>query len=361
MRFDRGYISAYMVTNAERMVAEYNDALILITDKKISSLNELLPTLEKVAQSGKKELVIVAEDVESEALATLILNKIRGTFHTLAIKAPGYGDRRKEMLEDLAILTGGKVISEDVGLKLENVELGYLGEARRIVATKEHTTIVEGKGDEKAIQDRVGRIRKELETTDSDFDKEKLQERLAKLAGGVGVIKVGAATETEMKDRKFKIEDALNATKAAVEEGIVPGGGLALAMSSKIFHDLKAGKSSPENQRSNIVDAALLEPLRQIASNAGKDGSIVLFNIVDEQKKQHGVHVGYNPVNDEYVDMIKAGIIDPLKVTRTALENAGSIAATLLTTEVVVTDLPEKEEKGGHGAPGMGMGGGMDF
>ncbi len=361
MRFDRGYISAYMVTNADRMMAEYNDALILITDKKISSLNELLPTLEKVAQSGKKELVIVAEDVESEALATLILNKIRGTFHTLAIKAPGYGDRRKEMLEDLAVLTGGKVISEDVGLKLENVELGYLGEARRVVATKEHTTIVEGKGDEKAIQDRVGRIRKELETTDSDFDKEKLQERLAKLAGGVGVIKVGAATETEMKDKKFKIEDALNATKAAVEEGIVPGGGLALAMSSKIFHDLKSGKSTPEGSgsRANIVDAALLEPLRQIATNAGKDGSIVLFNIVDEQKKNHDTHMGYNPVKDEYVDMIKAGIIDPLKVTRTALENAGSIAATLLTTEVVVTDLPEKDEKGGHGAPGMGMGDGM--
>lgn len=364
MRFDRGYVSAYMVTNAERMEAEYHDPYILITDKKISSINDILPTLEKVAQVGKKELIIIAEDVEAEALATLIVNKIRGTFNTLAVKAPGYGDRRKEMLEDMAVLTGGRVISEDMGLKLDKVELEYLGQARRVVANKEHTTIVEGKGSEQAIKDRVARLRKELELTENDFDREKLQERLAKLSGGVGVIKVGAATETEMKDKKFKIEDALNATKAAVEEGIVPGGGIALATTSKVFDDLKTGKGAIgySTRESSIVDTALLEPLRQIAMNAGKDGSIALFNIIEEQKKHHNQNIGYNPVTDEYVDMMKAGIIDPLKVTRTALENAASIAATLLTTEVVVADLPEKEEKGGAPRPGMGgMGGGMDF
>ncbi|OGL90589.1 chaperonin GroL [Candidatus Uhrbacteria bacterium RIFCSPLOWO2_12_FULL_46_10] len=365
MRFDRGYVSPYMVTNAERMEAEYHDPYILITDKKITAINDILPTLEKVAQTGKKELVIIAEDVEGEALATLVVNKIRGTFNTLAVKAPGYGDRRKEMLEDIAVLTGGRVITEEMGLKLENVELGDLGQARRVVAAKENTTIVEGKGEEKAIKDRIARIRKELEMTDSDFDKEKLQERLAKLSGGVGVIKVGAATETEMKDKKFKIEDALNATKAAVEEGIIPGGGVALALASKVFLELKNGKSLIEegSRETGIVDSALLYPLRQIAINAGKDGSIVLFNIVEEQKKHKNENIGYNPVKDEYVDMIKAGIIDPLKVTRTALENAASIAATLLTTEVIVADKPEKEEKGGGrpGMGGMGMGGGMDF
>lgn len=359
MRFDRGYVSAYMVTLPERMEAEYHDPLILITDRKISSLQELLPVLEKVAQSGKKELVIIAEDVDGEALATLVLNKIRGTFNTLAIKAPGYGDRRKEMLEDIAVLTGGKVISEDIGLKLENTELNMLGEARRVVATKDNSTIVEGKGDEQSIQDRIGRIRKEMEQTDSDFDKEKLQERLAKLAGGVGVIKVGAATETEMKDKKFKIEDALNATKAAVEEGIVPGGGVALASLSAEFKHLKNSSDSKAGvTQVSIVDKALTAPLRQIADNAGVDGSIVLYQIVEEQKKG-GDTVGYDPVNNKYVDMIQAGIIDPVKVTRSALENAASIAATLLTTEAVVTDLPEKEEKGGPSMPGMG--GGMDF
>lgn len=360
MRFDRGYVSAYMVTNAERMEAEYHDPYILLTDKKISAINDILPTLEKVAGAGKKELVIVAEDVDGEALATLLVNKIRGTFNTLAVKAPGYGDRRKEMLEDMAVLTGGRVITEEMGLKLDNIELDYLGQARRVVVTKEHTTIVGGKGDENSIKDRAARLRKELEMSDSDFDKEKLQERLAKLAGGVGVIKVGAATETEMKDKKFKIEDALNATKAAVEEGIVPGGGIALAVASKVFQELKNGKSlMEEGVGATLVDNALLEPLRQIAINAGKDGSIVLFNIVEEQKKHKNDNIGYNPIKDEYVDMIKAGIIDPLKVTRTALENAASIAATLLTTEVVVADLPEKEDKH-QSAPGMGaMGGGM--
>lgn len=363
MRFDRGYVSAYLVTTPERMEAEYHDPYILLTDKKITSIQEILPLLEKIAQSGKKELVIIAEDVEGEALATLVLNKIRGTFNTLAIKAPGYGDRRKEMLEDMAVLTGGRVITEDLGLKLDTVTLEDLGSARRVVSTKEITTIVEGKGTEQMVKGRVARLRKELEVTESDFDKEKLQERLAKLSGGVGVLKVGAATETEMKDKKFKIEDALNATKAAVEEGIVPGGGIALAQASHIFIELKDGKKSVDGamRESNLVDAALLEPLRQIATNAGKDGSIVLFNVIEEQKKHSDVRIGYNPITDEYVDMIKAGIIDPLKVTRTALENAASIAGTLLTTEVVVADKPEKEDKA-VGRPGMGaMGGGMDF
>ena len=365
LQFDRGYISPYMVSNQEKMEAILEDPYILITDKKISALAEILPILEKIIKSGKKELVILADDVEGDALTTLIVNRLRGIFTALAIKSPGFGDRKKEMLEDIACVTGGKVISEEIGMKLENVELQDLGRARKIISSKENTTIVEGKGEEKAIKDRIARIRKELEMTDSDFDKEKLQERLAKLSGGVGVIKVGAATETEMKDKKFKIEDALNATKAAVEEGIIPGGGVALALASKVFLELKNGKSLIEegSRETGIVDSALLDPLRQIAINAGKDGSIVLFNIVEEQKKHKNENIGYNPVKDEYVDMIKAGIIDPLKVTRTALENAASIAATLLTTEVIVADKPEKEEKGGGrpGMGGMGMGGGMDF
>lgn len=346
MRFDKGYTSPYMVTNAERMEAEYADPYILLTDKKISALSEILPLLEKLAQAGKKELVIIAEEVDGEALATLIVNKIRGTFNALAIKAPGYGDRRKEMLEDMAVLTGGRVISEDIGLKLENADIDDLGQARRVVARKEHTDIVEGKGDEAKLKERIDRIRKELEQTDSEFDREKLQERLAKLAGGVGVIKVGAATETEMKDKKFKIEDALNATKAAVEEGIVTGGGVALAKVSAEFKHLRDGEGSDE---ATLVDKALLEPVKQIAANAGKDGSIVLYNIVQAQK-ENGENFGYNPVADSYVDLIQEGIIDPLKVTRSALENAASIASTLLTTEAVVTDEPQKED-GGMPAP----------
>jgi len=354
MRFDRGYVSPYMVTNADRMEAEYDDPYILLTDRKISSVTEIVPVLEKLAQLGKKELVIVAEDVEGEALATLVVNKLRGTFNTLAIKAPGYGDRRKEMLEDMAVLTGGRVISEDVGLKLENATIEDLGQARRVVSRKEETDIVEGKGEKKAIDDRVAQIRKQLNETDSEFDKEKLQERLAKLSGGVGVIKVGAATETEMKDRKFKIEDALNATKAAVEEGIVPGGGVALASCSSEFKGLLAGEKTVVT----IVDKALLEPVRQIAVNAGKDGSIILFNIIQEHKNKR-TNFGFNPITDEYVDMIEAGIIDPLKVTRTALENAASIAVTLLTTEAVITDKPEKADKPVMPNPGMGGGMGM--
>ncbi|MFA7286084.1 MAG: chaperonin GroEL [Patescibacteria group bacterium] len=353
MRFDRGYVSAYMVTNADRMEAEYHDPYILITDRKISALSEILPLLEKLAATGKKELVIIAEDVDGEALATLVVNKIRGTFNTLAIKAPGYGDRRKEMLEDMAVLTGGRVISEDIGLKLENATVEDLGQARRVVSRKEETDLVEGRGDEQAIKDRIARIRKELENTDNEFDREKLQERLAKLAGGVGVIKVGAATETEMKDRKFKIEDALNATKAAVEEGIVPGGGVALAQTSNEFKNLKEGN---EKRPVSIIDKALLEPIKQIAANAGRDGSIVLYNVIEAHKK-HGATYGYNPMTDGYVDLMKKGIIDPLKVTRTALENAASIAATLLTTEAVITDKPEKGEKPSPaGIPGGDMG-----
>lgn len=351
MQFDKGFISPYMITNAERMEAEYEDPYILITDKKISALSDILPLLEKLAQSGKKELVIIAEDVEGEALATLVVNKLRGTFNTLAVKAPGFGDRRKEMLEDIAILTGGTVISEDVGLKLENTEIDQLGQARRVVATKENTTIVEGRGDEKKIKARIAQIKKEIETTESEFDKEKLQERLAKLSGGVAVIKVGAATETEIKEKKLRIEDALAATKAAVAEGIVVGGGVALLRATKALDGVKV--EGEEEIGIDILRRALLEPIRQIANNAGKNGDVV----VEEVKRQPG-NYGYNAVSDKYEDLVEAGIIDPTKVTRTALENAASIAAMLLTTEAVVTDLPEKKEEHGHG---MGMGAGMEY
>jgi len=352
MQFDKGFVSAYMITNAERMESVYEDPYILITDKKISALNDILPLLEKLAQSGRKELVIIAEDVEGEALATLVVNKLRGTFNTLAIKAPGFGDRRKEMLEDIAALTGGKVISEDVGLKLENTEIGDLGQARRVVATKENTTIVEGKGSEEKIKARVAQIKKEIETTESEFDKEKLQERLAKLSGGVAVLKVGAATETEIKEKKLRIEDALAATKAAVAEGIVVGGGVALLRALGSLDGVKV--DGEEEIGIEILRRALSEPVRQIANNAGKNGDVV----VEEVKRQPG-NYGYNAVAEKYEDLIEAGIIDPTKVTRTALENAASIAAMLLTTEVVVTDLPEKKEEHSHG--GMGMGGGMEY
>lgn len=348
MQFDRGLISAYMITNAERMEAVYEDPYILIVDKKISALNDILPLLEKLAQSGRKELVIIAEDVEGEALATLVVNKLRGTFNALAIKAPGFGDRRKEMLEDIAVLTGGKVISEDVGLKIENTEIGDLGQARRVVATKENTTIVEGRGDEEKIKARVVQIKKEIETTESDFDKEKLQERLAKLSGGVAVLKVGAATETEIKEKKLRIEDALAATKAAVAEGIVAGGGVALLRATKVLDGVKI--DGEEEIGVDILRRALIEPVRQIANNAGKNGDVV----VEEVKRQPG-NYGYNAVADKYEDLVEAGIIDPTKVTRTALQNAASIAAMLLTTEAVVTDLPEKKDEHSHG--GMGMSG----
>lgn len=354
MRFDKGYVSPYMITNSERMEAEYEDPFILITDKKVGSVEEILPILEKVAEAGKKELVIIAEDVEGQALATLVVNKLRGTFNVLAVKAPGFGDRRKEMLQDIAVLTGGKVITEDVGLKLENVTLDDLGRARKVVATKEHTTIVEGKGDVSAVDARVSQIRTLMEQTDSDFDKEKLQERLAKLAGGVAVIKVGAATETEMKEVKHRIEDAVGATKAAVEEGVVPGGGLALIRAAKALDSLNLADSE-EQLAVAILRRALEEPLRTIAKNAGFEGAVV----VGEVMKHEGNH-GFNAATGVYEDMIAAGVVDPTKVTRSALQNAVSAAGMILTTEAVVAELPQKSDDHGHagmggGMPGMGM------
>lgn len=347
MRFDKGYSSPYMVTNAERMEAEYADPYILITDKKISSVQDIVPLLEKVVATGKKELVIIAEEVEGEALATLVVNKLRGTFNTLAIKAPGFGDRRKEMLKDIAVLTGGTVISEELGLKLDGASISDLGTARKVISTKEYTTIVEGAGDEKKVKDRVAQIKKELEVATSEFDKEKLQERLAKLAGGVAVIKVGAATETEMKEKKQRIEDAVNATKAAVEEGIVPGGGVALLRAAQNLKDLSL--EGDEKVGAGILLRALEFPIRQIAENAGKDGSVIM----EEVRKREG-NVGYNAADDRFEDMVTAGIIDPTKVARIALQNAASIAALILTTEAVIAEKPEKKEKtGGHGGHGM--------
>lgn len=353
MQFDKGYVSHYMITNPDTMEAEYEDPYLLITDQKLSAIQDLLPLLEKLAQSGKKDLVIIAEDIEGEALATLVVNKLRGTFNSLAIKAPGYGDRRKEMLNDIAVLTGGKVISEEVGLKLENASVDMLGQARKVKATKETATIIEGKGDPKAIQDRISQIKKEIENVDSDFDKEKLQERLAKLAGGVAVVKVGAATEVEMKERKHRIEDALSATRAAVEEGIVVGGGVALIRASEALNDLEV--EGEEKFGVDILKRALEAPVRQIAENAGKDGSVVL-----EAIKNHQGNFGYNALDDRYEDLVKAGIIDPTKVVRSALQNAASAASLFLTTEVIITDKPEPKDEHGHGMPGgMGMPGMM--
>lgn len=351
MRFDKGYISAYMITNVERMEAEYNDAFILVTDKRISSLEEILPILEAVAQTGKKEMVIIAEDVDGQALSTLVVNKLRGTFNVLAVKAPGFGDRRKEMLQDIAVLTGARVITEDIGLKLDKATIADLGHAHKVIATKEHTTVVGGAGNETAVQDRVAQIRKLMEQTDSDFDREKLQERLAKLAGGVAVIRVGAATETEMKEVKHRIEDAVGATKAAVEEGVVPGGGVALIRAVKALDDLNL--NDEEMIAVNILRRALEEPLRVIAANAGFEGAV----IVDEVKK-HAGNFGFNAATGQYEDMIAAGIIDPAKVTRSALQNAVSVAGMILTTEAVVSEIPKKNDD----MPPMGgggMGGGM--
>jgi len=350
MQFDKGYISPYMITNSDRMEAEYEDPYILITDQKISSLKEFLPLLEKIAQSGKKELVIIADEIEGEALATLVVNKLKGSFNALAVKAPGFGDRRKEMLEDIAILTGGKVVSEEVGLKLENTEIDMLGQARKIVATKENTTIIEGKGDKSVLEDRIKHIRKEIEVADSDFDKEKLQERLAKLSGGVAVVKVGAATETEMKEKKHRIEDALAATKAAVEEGIVVGGGVALLRVAKDLEKVEV--EGEEKVGLDILKKAIEMPIRQIATNAGKDGSV----IVDEVKKNENTNYGYNAKTDKFEDLVKAGVVDPTKVVRSALQNASSIGAMFLTTEAVVADLPSKD---GDNMPPMGGGMGM--
>jgi len=352
MQFDNGYISPYMITNAERMEAEYKDTHILITDQKISSIHDILPLLEKMSQVGKKNLVIIGEEVEGEALTTLVLNKLRGTFNSLAVKAPGYGERRKEMMEDIAIVTGGKVVSEEAGLKLENVDLDVLGQAGKVIATKEKTTIVGGRGDKNEIEKRIKQIRVQLEQTDSSFDKEKLQERLAKLAGGVAVIKVGAATEAEMKYKKFKIEDALNATRAAIEEGIVPGGGAALIKAAFLLDEFITGDLSEEEKIGvNIIKKALISPLRQIAENAGvKDISII---VDDVQKKEH-TNIGYDftkadstDVKKGRADMLEAGIVDPVKVTRSALQNAASMASIFLTTEVAITDIPEEKKESG--------------
>ncbi|MFH1671180.1 MAG: chaperonin GroEL [Candidatus Portnoybacteria bacterium] len=350
MRFDRGYISPYMITSTEKMQADYEDPYILITDKKISSIQKLLPLLEKVTQTGKKDIVIIAEDVEGDALATLVVNKLRGTFNALAVKAPGFGDRRKEILEDIAVLTGAQVISEEIGLKLENIEIKQLGRARRVLADKENTTIIEGKGKKPEIEGRIEQIKTELSKSDSDFDREKLQERLAKLAGGVAVIKVGAATESEQKYKQAKIEDAVNATKAAVAEGIVPGGGVALIRALKSLDEVKVRGDAKIGL--SILKRALEEPLRQIAENAGMDGAVV----ADEVKKKSGAY-GYNAANDKYQDLFEAGVIDPTRVTRLALENAASAAAMILTTEVVITDQPEKSSACSHNA--MPGGGGM--
>ncbi len=359
LAFDRGYVSAYMLTNSERMEAEYRDPLILITDKKISSVEEILPILEKVAQSGKKDLVIIAEDVEGQALATFVVNKIRGAFNVLAVKAPGYGDRKKEMLADIAVTVGGQVISEELGIKFENATLDMLGRASRVIATKDSTTIVGGKGAKKDIAARIAEIRAQIKNTDSKFDKEKLEERLAKLSGGVAVIRVGAATETEMKYLKLKIEDAVNATKAAIEEGIVAGGGTALVKAShKLAASLEQDKGKMTTEMRvgyEVVLRALEMPLRQIAENAGVDGGV----IVDKVKSGKG-NAGYDAVKNEVIaDMIATGIVDPVKVTRTGLERAASAAAMLLTTEAAIAEEP-KDEKDMPGMPQGGMGD-MDY
>lgn len=348
MQFDRGYISPYMITDTEKMEAVLNDPLILITDKKISSISDILPVLEKVVQSGR-QLLIIAEDVEGEALATLVVNKIRGTFVCVAVKAPGFGDRRKAMLEDIATLTGGRVISEEVGLKLENTTLDMLGQARQVRVGKEETVIVEGKGSQENIEKRIAQIKREYEESTSEFDREKLQERLAKLAGGVAVIQVGAATETEMKEKKLRIEDALAATRAAVEEGIVAGGGTALIDVSSALDAVEC--DGDEKTGVEIVKKALEEPVRQIAFNGGQEGSVIV-----EKVKEAGKGIGYNALTEELTDMMAAGIVDPAKVTRSALQNAASIAAMLLTTEALIADIPEEEPAPAPGMPPGGMG-----
>ena len=353
MQFDKGYLSPYFVTNAEGMEAALENAYILIHEKKISSLKDLLPVLEKVAKGGRP-LLIIAEDVEGEALATLVVNKLRGTLQVCAVKAPGFGDRRKSMLEDIAVLTGGRCITEDLGIKLENITIEDLGKAKRIVVEKEATTIVEGEGKSKDIQGRVAQIRRQIEETTSDYDREKLQERLAKLAGGVAVINVGAATETEMKEKKARVEDALHATRAAVEEGIVPGGGVALIRAQKALANLKL--EGDEAIGAQIVHRAVEAPLRQLADNAGLEGAL----IVQEVKKGKG-NEGYNVATGNYEDLVKAGVVDPTKVTRSALQNAASISGLLLTTEALVTEIPDKEKAPAMPGGGMGGMGGMDY
>jgi chaperonin GroEL len=348
MQFDRGYLSAYLVTNPDNLECVLDDPLILIFDKKISAMKDLLPILEKVAQQGKS-LLIIAEDVDGEALATLVVNKLRGTLKIAAVKAPGFGDRRKAMLDDIAVLTGGTLISEEMGFKLENTTMDALGKAKRIVIDKDNTTIIEGAGKSADIKGRIGQIRKQIEDTTSDYDREKMQERLAKLAGGVAVLKIGAATETEMKEKKARVEDALHATRAAVEEGVVPGGGVALIRAAAAID--KLALEGDEQIGVDIIRRACEEPLRMITANAGKESSVVCNEV-----KNGKAAYGYNAYSDKYEDLIKAGVIDPTKVTRYALENAASIAGLILTTECIISDKPEKKDK----AAGGGMPGGMD-
>ena len=357
MQFDRGYISPYFVTDTDAMEAIIEDAYILIHDKKISSAQDIVPILEKLIQTGKRNLVVVAEDIDGEALATLVLNKLRGTINALAVKAPGFGDRRKAMLQDIAVLTGGQVITDEMGRKLESVQLTDLGRAAKVVATKDDTTVVDGAGEESQIKGRVEQIRVEIERSTSDYDREKLQERLAKLAGGVAIIRVGAATEVELKEKKHRVEDALSATRAAVEEGIVPGGGVALLNALPALDDVVV---TPGDQTTGvgILRRALEAPMRKIAENAGQNGDVIIQNVRRAQAEAGNSRIGYNVLTDEYVDMISAGIIDPAKVTRGALENAASIASMILTTEALITDLPEEDAQAGGPPPGMGgMGG----
>jgi len=361
MQFDRGYLSPYFITSAENMEAQISDAYVLIYDKKISAAQDIVPLLEKLVQLGKRELVIIAEDVDGEALATLILNKIRGMLNVLAIKAPGFGDRRKAMLQDIAVLTNGQVVSEELGRKLESVTVQELGRAEKVVSDKENTTIIGGKGKKADIEGRIKEIRIEIDKSTSDYDKEKLQERLAKLSGGVAIIRVGAATETEMKEKKHRVEDALSAARAAVEEGIVPGGEISLInAASKLDKLAKAQAEESEEVKVgiNIIKKALEAPIRKLASNAGQDGSVIIDTVRRTAAEKKNNNIGYNVLTDEYTDMIKAGVIDPVKVVRGALENAASIAAMILTTDVLITDMPEKEK-----APAMPPGGmgGMDY
>ena len=355
MQFDRGYISSYFVTDTEHMLAEIKDPYILIYDKKISAASDIVPLLEKMVQVGKRELLIIAEDIDGEALATLVLNKLRGMLNVIAVKAPGFGDRRKAMLQDIAILTSASVISEETGRKLETATIEDLGRCEKVTVDKDDTTIVGGKGDSSAIKGRIEQIRVEIENTTSDYDREKLQERLAKLSGGVAIIRVGAATETELKEKKHRVEDALSATRAAVEEGIVPGGGVALLNAREAIKDLKMDQAD-EQIGANIVKHALEVPMRRIAENAGKDGSVIVETVRQKQASEHNPHIGYNVLTEEYGDLVKGGVIDPAKVTRGALQNAASIAAMILTTECLITDIPEKNSS----APQMPQGG-MDY
>jgi chaperonin GroEL len=354
MQFDRGYLSPYFITNAEKMEADLEEPLILIFEKKLSSLQPLLPLLEAVVQSARP-LLIIAEDVEGEALATLVVNKLRGGLRVAAVKAPGFGDRRKAMLEDIAILTGGQLISEDLGIKLENVTIDMLGTAKKVTITKDDTTVIDGSGDKAGIEARITQIKAQIEDTTSDYDKEKLQERLAKLAGGVAVVRVGGSTEVEVKEKKDRVDDALNATRAAVEEGIVPGGGVALLKASKVLDGFK-GDNADQEAGVAIVRRALQAPIRQIAENAGVEGSIVVGKVLENKSATFG----FNAQTEEYVDMVQAGVIDPAKVVRTALQHAGSVAGLLITTEAAIVEAPKRDGAGAGGMPGGGMGG-MDF